>query len=151
MNDFDFLHGEWTSVQRRLVKWLVGSDEWDAFTGEHASHGFFDGAGSFDENVFPAKGFSGVSIRMFNPETEEWAIYWVDSRNGILQPPVFGSFKDGVGTFYGDDEFQGTPVRVRYIWSNITQTTAKWEQAFSADNEQTWETNWVMEFTRKSP
>jgi len=148
-NDFDFLHGEWTSRQRKLVKWLVGSDEWDEFTGEHSAKGFFDGAGSFDENVFASKGFSGVSIRMFNPDKKEWAIYWVDSRTGTLQLPVFGSFENGIGTFYGDDEHQGIPVRVRYIWSKITPTSAKWEQAFSVDGEQTWETNWIMEFTRK--
>ncbi len=87
---------------------------------------------------------------MFNPATKEWAIYWVDSRTGVLQPPVFGSFEGGIGTFYGDDEHEGTPVRVRYLWSKITPSSARWEQAFSVDNGQTWETNWVMEFTRKA-
>lgn len=149
-NDFDFLHGEWTSRQRKLVKWLVGSDEWDEFPAESTCHGFFDGAGSFDEIAFPTKGHAGATIRMFNPDKQEWSIYWVDSRTGTLQPPVFGSFTDGVGTFYGDDEHQGTPVKVRYIWSKITPTAAQWEQAFSVDSGQSWETNWVMEFTRKA-
>lgn len=26
---------------------------------------------------------------------------------------------------------------------------ARWEQAFSVDGEATWETNWIMEFTRR--
>lgn len=147
-NDFDFLHGDWTVVNRRLVKWLVGSDEWEEFPGAHTCHGFFDGAGSFEEITFPSKGFSGSAYRVFNPDTKEWAIYWADSRTGTLQPPVFGSFHNGIGTFYGDDESAGTPVRVRYIWSKITPTSAQWEQAFSVDGEQTWETNWIMEFTR---
>jgi len=149
-NDFDFLHGDWTVINRKLVKWLVGSDEWDEHPGESSCHGFFDGAGNFDEISFPTKGFSGATIRMFNPDKAEWSIYWVDSRTGILQPPVFGSFMDGVGTFYGDDEFGGTPVRVRYIWSKITPASARWEQAFSVDNGQTWETNWIMEFSRRA-
>jgi hypothetical protein len=149
-NDFDFLHGEWTSRQRRLVKLLVGSDEWDEFTGEASCHGFFDGAGSFDEISFPSKGSSGATIRMFNPDKQEWTIYWVNSRTGVLQEPVFGRFENGVGTFYGVDEVEGTPVKVRYIWSKITPTSAQWEQAFSVDNGQNWETNWIMEFTRKA-
>jgi hypothetical protein len=147
--DFDFFHGDWNVVNRRLVKLLVGSDEWDEFPGESSAHGFFDGAGSFDEIAFPTKGFSGATIRMFDPDKREWSIYWVSSRTGTLQPPVFGSFTDGIGTFYGDDTHEGTPVRVRYIWSRITPTSAQWEQAYSADDEQTWETNWIMEFTRK--
>lgn len=147
-NDFDFLHGEWNVVNRGLAKRLVGSDDWREFPGAATCHGFFDGAGSFDEISFPTRGFSGSSYRMFNPVTKEWAIYWVDSRSGELQPPVFGSFTDGIGTFYGDDEHEGAPVKVRYLWSKITPTSAQWEQAFSVDNGQSWETNWIMEFTR---
>lgn len=148
-NDFDFLHGEWNVANRGLAKRLVGSDDWREFPSECTCHGFFDGAGNFDEIRFPSRGFSGSSYRMFNPATKEWAIYWVDSRSGELQPPVFGSFENGIGTFYGDDEHEGTPVKVRYLWSKITPTSAQWEQAFSVDNGQTWETNWVMSFTRK--
>src|SRR5215471_15513526 len=48
-NDFDFLHGSWDIANRRLVKRLVGSDEWDEFPGTCTCRGFFDGAGSFDE------------------------------------------------------------------------------------------------------
>jgi hypothetical protein len=148
-NDFDFLHGSWDIANRRLVKRLVGSDEWDEFPGMCTCHGFFDGAGSFDEVTFPTKGWSGATIRMFAPETGEWSIYWVNNRTGLLQPPVFGRFTDGVGTFYGDDEDDGTPVRARLLWSRITPTSARWEQAFSTDGERTWETNWTMELTRR--
>jgi hypothetical protein len=87
---------------------------------------------------------------MLSPETGEWTIYWVNSRTGELQQPVVGRFADGVGTFYGDDVDDGTPVRVRYIWSRITPTSARWEQAFSTDAERTWETNWIMDHTRRS-
>lgn len=147
-NDFDFLHGSWDVVNRRLVKLLVGSDEWDEFPGRSVCHGFFGGAGSFEEISFPTKGFSGMTMRMFDPDKREWSIYWVNSRTGLLQPPVYGRFAGGVGTFYGDDEHEGTPVRVRYLWSKITPTSGRWEQAYSTDDEQTWETNWIMEFTR---
>jgi hypothetical protein len=39
---------------------------------------------------------------------------------------------------------------VRFIWSGISETTAHWEQAFSIEGGQTWETNWVMDSTRVS-
>ena len=53
-------------------------------------------------------------------------------------------------SFYADDQHEGRPVRCRFIWSDISATTARWEQAFSVDGEQTWETNWIMDFTRAS-
>jgi hypothetical protein len=79
-----------------------------------------------------------------------WSIWWLDSRFplGPVEPPVRGRFASGVGTFYADDIFESKPIRMRYIWSNITATTARWEQAFSLDAGKTWETNWVMDFRR---
>lgn len=149
-NDFDFLHGTWDVANRGLVARLAGSDEWQEFPGISTCHGFFGGAGSFDELVFPTRGFSGSSYRIFDPHGQEWAIYWADSRTGTLGPPVYGRFTAGRGEFYGDDTHEGTPVRVRFIWSDITPTSARWEQAFSIDNERTWETNWIMRLTRRT-
>jgi hypothetical protein len=85
---------------------------------------------------------------VFNPATRLWAIYWADSVSGVLFPPVFGSFTDGVGTFAGDDFCNGVPVKVVFTWSEITPHFAHWQQAFSADGGVTWETNWHMEHTR---
>ncbi|WP_436494374.1 hypothetical protein [Actinokineospora sp. HUAS TT18] len=148
INDFDFLVGTWTVANRRLAKPLTGSDEWDEFPAISTAHTFFGGAGSFDEIHFPTQGWSGSAYRSYDHGRKQWFIYWVSSRTGHLQPPVAGGFSDGVGNFYGDDEHEGTPVRVRYRWSEITPTTARWDQAFSVDAERTWETNWVMEYTR---
>jgi len=44
--------------------------------------------------------------------------------------------------------FEGRSIYVRFVWSGITATSCRWEQAFSADGGKTWETNWIMEFTR---
>ena len=52
------------------------------------------------------------------------------------------------GTFLANDTFHGQPIVVRFIWSNITKTSTRWEQAFSDDGGVTWEDNWIMESTR---
>ncbi|MCB0008650.1 MAG: hypothetical protein KDE04_19430, partial [Anaerolineales bacterium] len=72
-----------------------------------------------------------------------------DNRSAELQPPVVGSFRDGVGLFTGADVCNGQPVIARFIWSEITDNSARWEQAFSPDAGQTWETNWIMTFQRQ--
>jgi hypothetical protein len=148
MGDFDFLTGSWSLTNRRLTKLLVGADTWDEFPATARCTPYFEGAANAEEMVCPAKGFRGLTVRLFDPAREEWSIYWVNSRDGLLTPPVVGRFTDGVGTFYGDDAHEGTPVRVRYTWSDITPTSARWEQAFSVDGERTWETNWTIDLTR---
>ena len=67
---------------------------------------------------------------------------------GVIDPPVIGSFSGDVGVFEGRDVFDGRPIVVRYTWSRVTTPTPRWEQAFSDDEGETWETNWIMDFTR---
>ncbi|NRQ40811.1 hypothetical protein HII36_54755 [Nonomuraea sp. NN258] len=149
MNDFDFYAGTWNVVNRRLVKILAGSDEWDEFPGVSVATRHFDGAASFDEIAFPTKGWHGLTVRIYNPATEQWSIYWASSARGVLDTsPMVGSFTGNRGEFYGDDVFEGRPIRCRFIWTVIDENTCRWEQAFSVDGEQTWETNWTMDSTR---
>jgi hypothetical protein len=72
-----------------------------------------------------------------------WSIRWLDGRypSNPLDPPVKGSFENGVGAFYADYVANGKLMRVRFIWSHITPTVARWEQAYAADAGKTWETN----------
>jgi len=149
MGDFDFLTGSWRVANRRLTKLLVGAGMWDEFPATSWCVPFFDGAANADEITFPTKGFRGLTFRLFDPARQEWSIWWVNSRHGRLTPPVVGRFSGGVGTFYGEDVHDGTPVQVRYLWTDITPTSARWEQAFSVDARPIWETNWIMELTRE--
>jgi hypothetical protein len=149
MNDFDFLFGTWDVANRRLKTRLVGSDDWEEFASTAWCKGMFRGAANIDEIVF-ADGSAGLTLRLYHPSQQEWSLYWSSSTTGVLFPPLTGRFTGGVGTFYGDDVEGGVPVKVRFIWSRITPESARWEQAMSLDTGQTWETNWYMDFTRRS-
>jgi hypothetical protein len=148
--DFDFLVGFWDIMNRRLKKPLSNSDEWDMFHSSSECRRAFDGAANIDEISAPARGFSGLTLRLFNPERQEWSLYWANSRDGCLQPPVIGCFNNGVGTFYSDEMYNGAEIKVRFIWSDITPHSARWEQSFSTDKGRSWEANWIMEFSRTS-
>lgn len=55
---------------------------------------------------------------------------------------------DGVTEMYGDEHYEGRPIRVSYRWSDVRPATARWEQAFSTDGGESWEPNWIMNLTR---
>lgn len=149
--DFDFLHGDWRVHSRRLVSRLTGSDEWDEFAAEASCWPILGGSGNVD-TFRPItgqwQGFEGSAYRIFDPATGLWSIYWADNVINRLTPPVLGRFVNGRGEFYGDDEEEGAPVRVRFLWTGIEGATPHWEQAFSVDGGATWEVNWTMAFTR---
>jgi hypothetical protein len=148
-DQFDFYVGTWEVHNRRLAKALVGSTEWEEFRGVSVARPIFGGAGNMDEIDFPTKGWSGLTIRLYDPEHDQWSLFWISSRGHTIEPPVVGRWdekREFVG--YCDDVYEGTPIRVRFTWSNISATTARWEQAFSTDGGETWETNWTMESQR---
>ena len=149
-HDFDFFFGDWRVRHSRLKRRLVGNTEWVEFPGETSTRPILAGLGNFDENTLslPEGEYEACTLRLFDPATGVWAIRWIDARNPKLEEPVFGRFENGVGLFYGDDVLEGRSIRVRFTWSDITPTACRWAQAFSDDAGQTWETNWVMDFTR---
>jgi hypothetical protein len=152
-HDFDFLIGRWNVKHRRLKARLAGSTEWEEFNGTSTLWLTMNGAGTFDDNVLelPSGTYRAVGIRAYDPKSNQWSIWWLDERHPTaIEPPVMGGFKDGVGTFIGDDTFNGRPIKVRFRWSKITANSAHWDQAFSPDGGATWETNWDMDFTRAS-
>ena len=150
-DDWGFLVGSWKVRHRKLRARLSGSTDWDLFDGTCVDWAVLGGAANVDDNVLdaPAGSYRGVSLRAFDPASGLWSIWWLDSRfPAKIDVPVRGAFKNGVGTFVADDVLQEKPIKVRFIWSRITATTAHWEQAFSPDDGVTWETNWTMDFSR---
>jgi Protein of unknown function (DUF1579) len=151
LDDFDFLLGEWRVHHRRQKP---DKREWVEFDGTCTNRELMDGWANLEEHTLNAPGgpYRAVGLRSYDPKAGQWAIWWLDGRypSGNLDPPVKGRFDNGVGVFYSDYEHEGKPMRVRFIWSQITSTSARWEQALSSDAGRTWETNWIMDFRRSA-
>jgi hypothetical protein len=150
-HDFDFLNGSWSIHNRFLKDRLSGSHDWIEFEGALEFERRLHGLANLDRFTTLREGVAmeGMSLRFFDPLTELWSIYWADTvRAGALQPPMVGTFKDGVGEFFGDEEWRGQKVACRFRWTKTTTASPEWEQAFSADAGKTWETNWIMTFMR---
>lgn len=152
-HDFDFLVGRWRVANRRLHRRFVGSDDWDCFDGVLQAWVHLDGQVSVDEIVFEGKSTQGCTVRTLDVAARRWSIYWINSADGRLFPPVHGGWAGDRGEFFGDDEDDGRPVRVRFVWERLGPDQARWSQDFApigqdgaADGE--WERNWVMDFRR---
>lgn len=147
--DFDFLvGGRWRVHNRRLRERLAAREDWTEFEAVVRAWSHLDGQVSVDELVFASEGFSGCTLRTLNLQTRQWAIYWINSRSGQLFPPVHGGWDGARGEFYGEDEDDGRPVRVRFVWERLGPDRARWTQAFSIDGGAHWQDNWIMALER---
>jgi hypothetical protein len=150
LHDFDFIAGGWTVENQRLVTRGAGSHQWDAFPAVDCGQVLLGNVVNVDELHFPTKGWAGVTVRNFDVARKQWSIYWISSRDGKLYPPVHGGFAGDRGEFYGTDDDNGRPVKVRFVWTKAGPDRATWEQSFSYDGK-TWEPNWRNQFTRADP
>ncbi|HEX8997457.1 MAG TPA: hypothetical protein VF812_15625 [Ktedonobacterales bacterium] len=149
--DFDFFMGAWNVHHRKLRARLKGSTDWEEFDGETESRKVLGGLGNTDQLVMDSSAghVVGMTVRLFDPHTRQWRIYWADSVHGAFDQPMIGRFQNGRGEFYAQEFFEGQSIYSRFIWTSISETECRWEQAFSADGGKTWETNWIMDFTRR--
>jgi hypothetical protein len=143
-SDFDFLVGNWILHNRKLKTRLNQCTEWTEFESTVEMRIILNGIGNTDiyrEKKNDGTTFEGLALRLFDPKTNLWSIYWVDSNVGVMDPPVVGSFEGNIGRFYAKDVFQGKPILVMFQWDKTNKDNPVWSQSFSPDNGLTWEMN----------
>jgi hypothetical protein len=147
-NDFDFLVGKWKMYNRRLNSRLENCKDWTEFEAMDENSKILGGIGDIDTYMtsempgMAGTSFEGFTLRIFNPQTRLWSLYWVANNRGMLDPPQIGSFENNVGHFFAKDTFKGKNVIVVFRWDARDKNKPVWSQAYSADNGKTWEWNW---------
>jgi hypothetical protein len=149
-HDFDFEIGTWKTHVRRLLHPLTGSSKWVEMEGITTVRKVWGGRANLVELVAdgPDGHFEGLSLRLYNPDTHQWSLNFASSGAGIMTPPTIGEFKNGRGEFYSHEILNGRPILVRFVISALTPSSCRFEQAFSADEGETWEVNWIATDTR---
>lgn len=149
-HDFDFEIGAWKTHLRRLLNPLTGSTTWVEYDGTTVVRKVWNGRANLVELVAngPAGHFEGVSLRLYNPEARQWSLNFANANSGVLAQPTIGEFKNGRGEFYDQETLNGRAILVRFVISDITPNSCRFEQAFSDDGGKTWEVNWVATDTR---
>jgi hypothetical protein len=149
-HDFDFEIGTWKTHLSRLLRPLSGSTTWAEYEGVTVVRKVWDGRANLVELVAdgPAGHFEGLSLRLYNPQSRQWNLNFASRHGGTLSQPTIGGFKNGRGEFYDQETFNGRAIFVRFVISDITPNSCRFEQAFSDDGGKTWEVNWVATDTR---
>ncbi len=151
--DFDWMVGKWQARLKRLVNPLTGSTTWVEYAGTQTTTNVLGGKAVMDEFVVDSPAaktrIEALTVRLYNPANQTWSIYWANAANGAFSmPATVGRWKDGRGEFYDHEEWNGRWILVRFVWSDITPTSAHFEQAFSEDGGKTWEVNWISDLSR---
>ena len=149
-HDFDPLIGSWKYHLKRRLHPLTGSTTWIELNGTGVCYKVWDGGAQLD--TFEADGstghIEGLTLRVYNPQSHQWRLYWANSKIGILDPPQVGEFKNGQGEFFAQDTINGKTILIRFDWTNMTTNSPHFEQSFSDDGGKTWEVNWITDQTR---
>jgi hypothetical protein len=151
-HDFDFEIGTWKIHLKRLEHRLTGSTTWVEFDGTSVTRKVWDGRADLEEfEVDSSTGhIEGMTLRLYDPQTHQWSLYWATSKSGTMGPATIGEFKNGRGEFFDTEPSgpNGRAILVRFVWSDITPNSAHFEQSFSDDGGKTWEVNWITDQTR---
>ncbi len=144
-HDFDFEIGTWRTHLRRRLRPLTGSNTWVEYDGTTVVRKVWNGRANLVELEVdgPAGHIEGLSLRLYNPESRQWSLNYSNSVSGTLSEPVVGEFRNGRGEFFGQDSLNGRAIFVRFVISDITTNSCRFEQSFSDDGGKTWEPNWI--------
>ncbi len=150
-NDFDYLVGRWNIKNRTLKEPLAGSVEWEEFDAIQECRLVLLGLGNVDvfHTELDGRPFEGLTVRLFDPQTRLWTIYWADSEAMTLDDGKVGSFDGDEGDFFGRETVGGKDVIVRFHWDKRNPEAPIYSRAFSVDAGRTWEWNWHSNFSRR--
>jgi hypothetical protein len=149
-NDFDFEIGTWKTKLKRLLNPLSGSTTWIEYEGTTVVRKVWNGRANLVELVADGPGgrFEGLSLRLYNPQSRQWSLNFAGVKDGVMTTPTIGEFRNGRGEFYSQETLDGRAILVRFVISDITHDSCRFEQAFSDDGGKTWEVNWIAVDTR---
>ena len=81
-HDFDFYFGTWKQHLKRLMNPLTGSTTWAEFDGTIVTRKVWQGRANLNEfeGEGPTGHIEGLTLRLYNPQTHQWSLYWANSK-----------------------------------------------------------------------
>ncbi len=150
---FDFAIGEWDVLNRNQPADDTGWYD----TGTATSRVYPVAAGCGIVEHWRGHTFGdflvGFTLRAFNPQLGQWDLVLLWPNTG--QPrfgKMTGGFRHNRGEFYSRSlSAEGDTLLTQLTFSDITAESIRWQEARSPDNGRSWNSSWIMEFTRREP
>jgi hypothetical protein len=145
---FDFWLGEWNVNNRYVVqgRWRdIGQAEVEVFpaAGGCTIVELWDG-------MMGARRVRGFSARTWDPADSAWKLVLNWPQPG---QPTFGTlsgrFRHGRGDFFTTPSAANPRSLTRYTFADISPDSFRWNDGTSGDSGLTWETQWIMEYSRR--
>ena len=149
-HDFDFDFGVWhTEITRRLHP-LADSSESMKLRGTVTIRKVWGGKAQLEEIEAdgPKGHWEGMSLFLYDPAAHQWSQTFIGAASGVFSPGFVGSFHDGKGEFFQQDTLDGRSVLVRATWSDITPTSHRYQEDYSADGGKTWRLSFMAVKTK---
>ena len=139
---FDFWIGDWNLEWRdQKGEILHGSNSVRKILGSCVIEENFK-----DEAAPP---FMGKSHSVYNNKISKWQQTWVDNQGGYLD--FTGGFSDGKMILSRAlISKNGTKIRQRMVFFNISKDSFTWDWENSTDDEKTWNLLWRINYKRKN-
>jgi hypothetical protein len=137
-SQFDFWVGDWD------LTWN------DTSHGSNKIYKIFDGC-TVQENFYdPAKNYKGQSWSVYNPNSKMWQQTWVDNQGSYIA--LTGNYENGEMKLTTQPRKlqNGKEMISRMVYYNIKPNNFDWRWEASTDNGDTWKTNWLIHYKRKS-
>lgn len=149
--DFDFLIGHHRVHNVRFAGRLEDSARWETFEANCFTTPLLRSLGHIGETLVNGRqDQAATTLYLYDSRADRWNLYRSSSAEGLLQAPLAGAFRNGVGLFEGWEQRGPRTRRTRLTWSEISTAGARCEQAYSDDGER-WQPYWIMRLTRIEP
>jgi len=135
-HDFDFETATWKTHLSRLLHPLSGSTTWAEYEGTIVVRKVQDGRANLVELQAdgPAGHIAALSLRLYNPQSRQWSLNFRQQQKRCTKP--------------AQESFNGRAILVRFVISDLSPNSCRFEQAFSEDGGKSWEANWIATDSR---
>jgi hypothetical protein len=101
-NDFDFDIGVWHTHIRRELNPFSGSSSSMELNGTVTVRKIWDGRAQLEEIEAdgPKGHWEGMTLFLYNPQSRQWSMNFINSKIATLNAPLTGAFKDGRGELF---------------------------------------------------
>ena len=143
--DFDFNVGAWNTSIRAVLDPLKSPGAWSGLHGTHVVRRVWDDWANLGQLEVdgPQGHMEFLALRLYDRKTQQWRVYFANGANGRLDPPMIGTFADGVGRFVGLERVDGKTVLMRNKWFDITSHSCRQDWSLSTDGGKTWIPTWI--------